>query len=107
MYCTDIVGVVEKDQRYHLSSCFCHRFTYEEEATPEDFFVPLVWSLVVSDSLIPWQHSAILLFTSHTVSRSYSEAEERFEANTPQGSRDGASVELARLSTHINGLDVI
>lgn len=100
------MGWLEKDQTYHLSSCSCNRFTYEEEATPENFFVPLVWSLVVSESLIPWQHSAILLFTSHTVSRSYSE--ERFEAKTPQGSsRDGASDELARLSTHINGLDVV
>ena len=40
------------------------RFTYEEEATPEDFFVPVVWGLVVSETLIPWQHAAISLFAS-------------------------------------------
>ena len=38
------------------------RFTYEEEGTPEDFFVPYVWSLVVSSSTIPWNLHAIALF---------------------------------------------
>lgn len=37
-------------------------FTYEEEGTPEDFFVPYVWSLIVSSSTIPWNLHAIALF---------------------------------------------
>ena len=38
------------------------RFTYEEEASPEDFFVPYIWSLVVSSLSIPWTLSAISAF---------------------------------------------
>ncbi len=38
------------------------RFTYEEEASPEDFFVPYIWSLVVSSLSIPWTLSAITAF---------------------------------------------
>lgn len=30
------------------------KFSYEEEQSPEEFFVPLVWSLVVTHSGIPW-----------------------------------------------------
>lgn len=77
------------------------RFTYEEEATPEDFFVPVVWGLVVSDSLIPWQHAAILLFASHGTSDS--EAEERIEDGMPLANDDVQ----ARLNTQLNGLDVV
>ena len=84
------------------------RFTYEEEATPEDFFVPLVWSLVVSDSLIPWQHSAITLFSSQGVSRSSSDADERIEDGVLQVSRDAKSSEQARSAPQLtNGLDVV
>ncbi|KAL4522643.1 hypothetical protein Ndes2437A_g07404 [Nannochloris sp. 'desiccata'] len=38
------------------------RFSYEEEASPEDFFVPYVWSLIVSSLSIPWTLSAITAF---------------------------------------------
>ena len=38
------------------------RFTYEEEANPEEFFVPYVWSLVCAHSGIPWDPAAIALF---------------------------------------------
>ncbi len=38
------------------------RFSYEEEGAPEDFFVPYVWSLVVSSTTIPWNLHAIALF---------------------------------------------
>ena len=38
------------------------RFTYEEEGSPEDFFVPYIWSLVVSRTTIPWNVHAIALF---------------------------------------------
>ena len=84
-----------------------HRFTYEEETTPEDFFVPLVWSLVVADSLLPWHHAAIALFASQAASRSYSEANERVEGGTPHASKDGTSQDLAPLTAQVNGLDVV
>ncbi len=38
------------------------RFSYEEEGAPQDFFVPYVWSLVVSSTTIPWNLHAIALF---------------------------------------------
>lgn len=38
------------------------RFSYEEEGAPQDFFVPYVWSLVVSSTTIPWNLQAIALF---------------------------------------------
>lgn len=38
------------------------RFTYEEEEFPEDFFVPYVWSIVVSNTTIPWNLQAVALF---------------------------------------------
>jgi hypothetical protein len=35
------------------------RFTYEEEASPEDFFVPMVWALVVAHTAsVPWNLQA-------------------------------------------------
>ncbi|KAK9817010.1 hypothetical protein WJX72_008242 [[Myrmecia] bisecta] len=39
------------------------RFTYEEETSPEDFFVPYIWSLVVGNTTIPWNGHAIALFS--------------------------------------------
>ena len=38
------------------------RFTYEEEESPEEFFVPYIWSIVVSNTTIPWNLHAIALF---------------------------------------------
>jgi hypothetical protein len=43
-----------------VTSC---RFTYEEEQDAEAFFVPLVWSMIVADTALPWRHAAIVLFT--------------------------------------------
>jgi hypothetical protein len=40
-----------------------YRFTYEEEQDAEAFFVPLVWSMIVADTALPWRHAAIVLFT--------------------------------------------
>ena len=37
-------------------------FTYEEESSPEDFFVPYVWTLVVTHTSIPWNTQNICLF---------------------------------------------
>eukprot|EP00884_Botryococcus_braunii_P022736 jgi/Botrbrau1/9146/Bobra.160_3s0019.1 len=39
------------------------RFTYEEEASPEDFFVPYVWTLVVTHCGLPWNPQHIALFS--------------------------------------------
>jgi hypothetical protein len=40
------------------------RFSYEEEAAPEEFFSPYVWSLAVRDvGAVPWNLAAIVLFT--------------------------------------------
>ncbi|KAL4436991.1 hypothetical protein ABPG75_004130, partial [Micractinium tetrahymenae] len=39
------------------------RFMYEEEASPEEFFVPYVWSLAVAQGGIPFSLGAITLFT--------------------------------------------
>ena len=38
------------------------RFTYEEEAQPQEFFVPYTWNLVAAHSGIPWDAAAIALF---------------------------------------------
>ena len=37
-------------------------FTYEEESSPEDFFVPYVWTLTVTNTTIPWNNQNISLF---------------------------------------------
>ena len=37
-------------------------FTYEEESSPEDFFVPYVWTLIVTHTIIPWNSQNIALF---------------------------------------------
>lgn len=42
------------------------RFSYEEESSAEQFFVPVVWTLIVSYSDIPWNSEAFALFTPHT-----------------------------------------
>lgn len=39
------------------------KFNYEEESSPEEFFIPYVWSLVVADSGLLFNVSAIVLFT--------------------------------------------
>lgn len=47
-------------------------FSYEEEAAPEDFFVPYVWTFVVTHSAIPWNAQAIALFSPLSTSVSAS-----------------------------------
>ena len=39
------------------------RFTYEQEASPEGFFVPYVWTLAVTHTTVPWRPQAIALFS--------------------------------------------
>jgi hypothetical protein len=40
------------------------RFSYEEEAAPEEFFSPYVWSLAVRDvGAVPWNLAAVVLFS--------------------------------------------
>jgi len=46
------------------------RFTYEEEASPSEFFVPYVWSIVLSLPAIPWTLSAITAFVPLTEEKS-------------------------------------
>ena len=43
------------------------RFTYEEEANPEEFFVPYVWSLVCAHSGVPWDPASIALLPAGDV----------------------------------------
>ncbi|CAD7696443.1 unnamed protein product [Ostreobium quekettii] len=42
------------------------KFLYEEEANPEEFFVPLVWSLVVTHLDVAWNPDLIVLFSPKT-----------------------------------------
>ncbi|GMH33193.1 hypothetical protein BSKO_01027 [Bryopsis sp. KO-2023] len=42
------------------------KFSYEEEQSPEEFFIPLVWTSIVSQSEVPWSMSSIVLF-GHSV----------------------------------------
>ncbi|EIE20753.1 hypothetical protein COCSUDRAFT_48393 [Coccomyxa subellipsoidea C-169] len=67
-------------------------FTYEEEASPEDFFVPYVWTQVCNTSGIPWNTQAIALFSplSATVSAASLEAQD----STGLTSRLSASSEV-------------
>lgn len=40
------------------------RFNYEEEANPEEFFVPYVWGLIIARGGVPFRLKAISLFRS-------------------------------------------
>lgn len=62
------------------------RFTYEEEASPEEFFVPYVWSLVVAQGGIPFNLTAITLFTPTVVP-----AEEPTPGPSPQATLSEAA----------------
>ncbi|PSC74556.1 dymeclin-like isoform X1 [Micractinium conductrix] len=66
------------------------RFTYEEEASPEEFFVPYVWSLAVAQGGIPFTLSAITLFTPTVVPASESFGEESSPAPSPHPGLPGA-----------------
>ncbi len=57
-------------------------FSYEEEASPEDFFVPYVWTFVVTHSAIPWNAQAVALFSplSASVSASSLDRLDRLES---------------------------
>ena len=39
------------------------KFKYVEENEPEDFFIPYVWSLVVSGSDLHWSPANVSLFS--------------------------------------------
>ena len=41
------------------------KFTYEQEASPEDFFTPHLWRAVYDDAAIGWLGSRIVLFAPH------------------------------------------
>lgn len=63
------------------------RFTYEEEANPEEFFVPYVWSLVCAHSGIPWDPAAIALFEASDGFDQAGEDDGEFEDNLAESSR--------------------
>lgn len=67
------------------------RFTYEEENSPEDFFVPYVWTLVVAHSGLPWNLQHIALFSPE-----------------PGDLDSASSADLgeATLSSHASGSDI-
>lgn len=60
--CTEYVSALHHIPRTRLGHHPC-RFTYEEEQDAEAFFVPLVWSMIVADTALPWRHAAIVLFS--------------------------------------------
>ena len=49
--------------------------------------MPLVWSLVVTDSLLPWRHSAIVLFAASSGTKS---TEEQSNASGTPRAADGS-----------------
>jgi len=39
------------------------KFTYEQEAAPDEFFTPYLWSLLLEHSGLGWQTAGVVLFT--------------------------------------------
>ncbi|GBG00571.1 hypothetical protein Rsub_13274 [Raphidocelis subcapitata] len=70
------------------------RFVYEEEAAPEEFFVPFIWSLAVAatnDALLHWDLGAMALLTPLAVGSDGAELEPQFStAASTVWSDDGA-----------------
>ena len=61
--CAAVVQSWRSDRLKHLPEM---RFVYEEEAAPEEFFVPYCWSLAVtsaSSRLMNWNLGAVALLT--------------------------------------------
>ena len=61
------VQAVIEETIMQLPSHYLHKFPelkfrYIEEETPEDFFVPYVWSLVFNKSGIYWNPGSVQLF---------------------------------------------
>jgi len=67
------------------------RFTYEEEQSAEQFFVPVVWTLVVSFSGLPWNTDSISLFTPQTPTASALGSED-FHHDLPHSVSNGTEV---------------
>lgn len=59
------------------------KFSYEEEQSPGEFFVPLVWSLIVAHSGIPWNLSKAALFTSSKMVALACSDVDRMSVDTP------------------------
>jgi dymeclin len=68
------------------------KFTYEEEASPEDFFVPYIWSLVVSSLSIPWTLSAITAFVP--VMPKEEEEKQQSGGGSGRGGAGGGEIEM-------------
>lgn len=70
------------DQLRHLPEM---RFVYEEEAAPEEFFVPYCWSLAVaaiSSRLVSWNLGAVALLTQLTGAEDTSDGLEGHKSTT-------------------------
>ena len=74
------------------------RFTYEEEQDAEAFFVPLVWSMIVADTALPWRHSAIVLFTPAPASEGGPRTNSTSSVFDPQELRSLQSVSMDDVS---------
>jgi len=61
------------------------KFTYEEEQSAEQFFVPVVWTLIVGFSGICWNADSILLFSPQTPTASAIDSEEIFSEQNGTG----------------------
>ena len=67
---SDVLSVLQKVAPIwassHPTSSQQLRFSYEEESSPEQFFVPVVWTLIVSFAGMPWDPDSITLFSPQT-----------------------------------------
>ncbi|KAK9806635.1 hypothetical protein WJX73_002684 [Symbiochloris irregularis] len=61
-----VLEVIQDALRSWRSDCLKQfpelHFTYEEESSPEDFFVPYVWTLIITHTTVPWNTQNIVLF---------------------------------------------
>mmetsp|Transcript_5021 Transcript_5021/g.7791 ORF Transcript_5021/g.7791 Transcript_5021/m.7791 type:complete len:774 (+) Transcript_5021:56-2377(+) len=81
------------------------RFTYEEEARPEEFFTPYVWSLVYQHATIVWNSERIVLFSSSSL-----DAEAPglgFDAPQPEAARGPSAGGMSDSLSATEGLDEI
>ena len=70
-----VTVVAEKLEEWPGSNSLRHvpelRFSYEEEASPEGFFVPYVWTLMFSHTTIPWRAQVGCLMHARLVTSVY------------------------------------
>lgn len=64
------------------------RFTYEQESHPEEFFIPYVWQLAISNCGFPFNSSKINLFSVHVPRESSYDGSGNRQNNNEVGARD-------------------